>query len=169
MIKTGSKVHWWLVPCLVVNLVMSYQSLQTKWLWSYQTGFVPHGAFPIGFWDFVFGRPSILQLDSFAFPLHVQQVFFVDDGGSDGWKIVLRGEPQSCTVLSKVDGGPYLQVLQVSRDAKQHGLRDICTHTNNTTDTPMLAGCRVLIAENVSKALEVMEYDLHCVDNVTEL
>jgi hypothetical protein len=31
--------------------------------------------------------------DSFAFSLHVQQVFFVEEVDSHGWKVVLREEP----------------------------------------------------------------------------
>ena len=121
-----------------------------------------------GFALFKFDRLIPYSADSFAFPLHVQQVFFVDDGGNDGWKIVLRREPRGSRVLSRVDGGPDLQALQVGRDADHHGLSDICNDIDNTFGTPMLAGCQVLTAEDVSKALEVMEEDPHFEDNVDE-
>jgi hypothetical protein len=32
--------------------------------------------------------------DSFAFPIHVEQIFFVDDPSKLGWKVVLKNEPQ---------------------------------------------------------------------------
>ena len=58
-----------------------------------------------GFTIFEVDRLIPYSAYSFAFPLHMQQVFFLDDGGNDGWKIVLRRGPQSCRVPSKVDGG----------------------------------------------------------------
>ena len=98
--------------------------------------------------------------DSFAFPLHVQQGFFVDDGGNDGCI--------SCIILSKVDGGPHLQAVQIGTDVEYHGLKDICTNIDNTHGSHVLARCRVLIVEDVSKALEIMEEDPHCEDNFSE-
>ena len=92
--------------------------------------------------------------------------FFVDDGGNDGWKIVLRREPQTCRALSKVNKEPEMQTLQIGRDAKHHGLRDISTVIDIKPGTPTLTGCKVLTMENVNKALEVMEEDLDLQDNV---
>jgi len=48
MIKTCCKVHWWLTPFAVLNLVMPDQLLETKWRRSYRIVFcfpwsVPHG------------------------------------------------------------------------------------------------------------------------------
>ena len=42
---------------------------------------------------FKFDRLILYSTNSFAFPLHVQQAFYVDDKGNDGWKIILRREP----------------------------------------------------------------------------
>ena len=67
-----------------------------------------------------------------------------------------------------MDGGSYLQALQIGRDAKHHGRRDICIDIDNTYDIPILVGCRVLTAEDVSKALEVMKEDPYCKDNVAK-
>ena len=68
-----------------------------------------------GFTLFKFDRLIPYSTDSFAFPLRVQQVFFVDDGRNDGWKVVLRREPRGCRVMLRVDGGPDLQALQIGR------------------------------------------------------
>ena len=70
---------------------------------------------------------------------------------------------------SKVDARPDLQALQISRDAKHHGLRDICTDIDSTPGTHVSAGCKVSTAEAVSKTLEVMEEDPHRKNNVVEL
>ena len=54
------------------------------------------------------------------------------------------------------------------KDADHHGLSGICIDIDSTSGTPMLAGCKVLTVEDVSKALEVMEMDPHCEDNVAK-
>ena len=117
---------------------------------------------------FKLDRLIFYSANSFAFPLRVQQVVFVDDGGNDGWKILFQKEPQSCRVLSKVDGGPNLQALQIGRNAEHHGLRDMCYEIDNEPDTPVLAGCKVSTPEDVSNALKAVEEDPHCKDNVVE-
>ena len=38
----------------------------------------------------------------------------------------------------------------------------ICIDIDSTSDTPTLAGCKVLTAEDVSRALEMREEDPHC-------
>ena len=58
MTKIGSKMHWSLASFPVLNLIMSDYSLQTKWLRSYRTIFVPYRAVLMGFWDIVLDRPS---------------------------------------------------------------------------------------------------------------
>jgi hypothetical protein len=97
-----------------------------------------------GFALFKFDCLISYSTDSFAFPFHLQQIFFVDDGGNDGgndgWKIFLRREPRSCRVPSKVDGGPDLQALQIGRSSEHHGLGDLFIDINRAHDTPVLAG-----------------------------
>ena len=46
-------------------------------------------------WGFTlanFNRPVPFGLESFVFPMHVEQVFFVDTIEDPGWKLVLRKE-----------------------------------------------------------------------------
>ncbi len=119
-----------------------------------------------GFTLFKFDRLIPYSADSFAFPLHVQQVFFMDDGGNDGWKVVLRREPRGCRVLSRVDGGPDLQAVQIGRDTDHLG--DICIENDRSSHNPMLKGCKVLTAIDVSIALEIREEDPHREDNITK-
>ena len=61
MINIGKIVHWWLATFLVLNLVMSDQSLQTKWIWLYQTIIIPHIAFSMRFWGLVLDRLLTLR------------------------------------------------------------------------------------------------------------
>ena len=134
--------------------------------WEGRTG--PMKCDEYGFTLFKFDRLIPYSADSFAFPLHVQQVFYVDDGANDGWKVVLRREPRGCRVMSRVDGGPDLQALQIGRDADHHGLGDTCIDIDRSSQDLMLAGCKVLTAEDVSRALEVRGKDPHSEDNVVE-
>jgi hypothetical protein len=90
----------------------------------------------------------------------------VDDGANDGWKVVLRREPRGCRVISRVDGRPNLQALQIGRDADHHSLGGTGIDIDQSSQDPMLAGCKVLTLEDVSRTLEVRGEDLHSEDNV---
>ena len=59
-----------------------------------------------GFILFRFDRLIPYSMDSFAFLLHVQQVFFVDDEENIEWKIVSRQQPRGARVESR-DGGRH--------------------------------------------------------------
>ena len=58
----------------------------------------------------------------FAFPLHAQHVFFVDDVAHPGWKVVLRKEAQSVRVTSMAKGRPNLYCLSLRDNAETQGL-----------------------------------------------
>ena len=60
---------------------------------------------------------------SFAFPLHMQQVFFVDDVGNLQWKVVLQKEAQCTRVASKMEGRPGMLSLNPGKDEEHFGLR----------------------------------------------
>ena len=47
-----------------------------------------------------FDRLVSLSAESFAFLLHVEQVFFADDLNNHGWKVVLQKEPRGARVIS---------------------------------------------------------------------
>jgi hypothetical protein len=50
-----------------------------------------------------FDRLIPLLAKSFAFPLHVEQVFFADDLNNHGWKVVLQKEPKGVRIVSSKD------------------------------------------------------------------
>ena len=58
--------------------------------------------------------------------------------------------------------------MQIGRDTDHHGLGDICIENDRSSHNPMLEGCKVLTAEDASRALEIKEEDPHCEDNVAE-
>ena len=53
----------------------------------------------------------LLSAKSFAFPLHVEQVFFADDLNNHGWNVVLRKEPSGARVISTRDSIPDIRSL----------------------------------------------------------
>ena len=53
-----------------------------------------------GFTLIKFNRVIPYSANSFAFPLHVQQVFFVDDVENPEWKVVMRKEARGARVAS---------------------------------------------------------------------
>lgn len=99
-----------------------------------------------GFTLFRFDRLIPYSADSFAFPLHVQQVFFVDDEENIGWKIVLRRQPRGTRVESNAGGRHELQSVQIGRDEEHAGLRPEYTTVDRELDTPDLRGCTTLSA-----------------------
>jgi hypothetical protein len=69
-----------------------------------------------------FDRVIPYPSDSFVFPIHVEQVFFVDEVEKPDWKIVLLKDPKDTRVASEVDDRPELQYLTTGRDKEQLGL-----------------------------------------------
>ena len=63
--------------------------------------------------------------DSFAFPIHVEQVFFSNDPGSElGWKVVLKNEPRSRRVECAKDKMVEVPCLTLGNDSNYSGLAD---------------------------------------------
>ena len=71
MINIGGKMHWWLASFLVLNSVMSDQSLQTRLYGHIGQFFILYGAFPTRFWDLVLGCPLILHHSSLYLVIHM--------------------------------------------------------------------------------------------------
>jgi hypothetical protein len=113
-----------------------------------------------GFTLFRFDRLIPYSADSFAFPLHVQQVFYVDDEDNNGWKIVLRRQPRGARVESSDGGRNDLQSVQLGRVEEHVGLRPEYTTVEREPDTPELRRCRRLTTEDVNQALVASEEDV---------
>jgi hypothetical protein len=54
--------------------------------------------------------------DSFAFPIHVKEIFFVNDFCKLGWKVVPRNEPQGRHVEHEKNKGPNVNLLTIGSD-----------------------------------------------------
>ncbi len=54
--------------------------------------------------------------DSFAFPIHVEQIFLSDDLSKLGWKVVLKNEPQGRQVENAKGNGQKMKLLTIGND-----------------------------------------------------
>ena len=58
-----------------------------------------------------------MRPDSFAFPLHCQQVFFLDDSTRRGWKIVCRTDVRGRRrAMQRAQPGPSMVVVGNDND-----------------------------------------------------
>ena len=95
--------------------------------------------------------------DSFAFPLHAQQVFFVDDVAHPGWKVVLRKQPRSARVPCTAEGRPDLDCLRLQNDGDHRGLTAQDDIHDRVPTAPLLSNSRELSSNEVQRALEMEE------------
>ena len=110
-----------------------------------------------GFTLIKFDRVIPYSTDSFAFPLHVQQVFFVDDVENPEWKVVLRKEARGARVASSAQRRPEPLSLVLGRDEDYRGLRSNILNNGIQPCAPVLKGCTVLEAEDVHVAMQERE------------
>lgn len=110
-----------------------------------------------GFTLIKFDRVIPYSAESFAFPLHVQQVFFVDDVENPEWKVVLRKEARGARVASTAERRPETLSLVLGRDEDYRGLRSNILNDDVQPRAPVLEGCTVLEAEDVHVAMQERE------------
>ena len=110
-----------------------------------------------GFTLIKFDRIIPYSLDSFAFPLHMQKVFFVDDVENPEWKVVLRKEAWGASMASTAERWPETLSLVLGRDEDYRGLRSNTLNDNVQPRAPMLEGCTVLEDEDVHVEMQERE------------
>jgi hypothetical protein len=85
-----------------------------------------------------FDRLVPLSAKSFAFPLHVEQIFFVDDLNNNGWKVVLKKEPREARVVSSKDSMPDTGCLFLGNVEEHCGLVPSSLENDATPIDPIL-------------------------------
>ena len=70
-----------------------------------------------------FLQPLPFGPESFAFPMHVEQIFFADAREDPGWKVILRREVRSRRVHGNVGAFEDRGIFYVGEDVEQEGLR----------------------------------------------
>lgn len=70
--------------------------LQADWIKSTEQGRAAIKKDRLGFWSVLFNaRDRGPRLNPYVFPASISQVYFMDDGVHEGWKVVLRHDPRS--------------------------------------------------------------------------
>jgi hypothetical protein len=98
-----------------------------------------------------------LSAQSFAFPMHVQQVFFVDDTrGLRGWKVVLCKEPRGQRIQFTQGGNPKLTLFDLGNNSYHVDLRMIDHSQANVTPIP-LPNVDVLVGQLITSTQVLVE------------
>ena len=106
-----------------------------------------------------FDRLVPLSAESFAFPLHVEQVFFADDLNNHGWKVVLRKEARGARVVSSKDSMPDIGCLSVGNVQEHYGLVPASLEKDATPTDPILDEVVVLSSNEVIVALNTNDHE----------
>ena len=98
-----------------------------------------------------------LSAESFAFPLHVEQVLFVHDLNNHGWKVVLRKEPRGARVVSRKDSMPDIGCMSLGNIEEHCGLVWASLDNVATPINPILDEVVILSSDQVVVALNTYE------------
>jgi hypothetical protein len=110
-----------------------------------------------GFTIVNFDRLIPFSAQSFAFPLHIEQVFFAPDVAKCGWEVVLRKEPRGVRVFSKQQRTDEVQCIALGRTSDFPGLQVTAFQDDIVPRTPILGDAVEVGPGVVAKALECLE------------
>ena len=85
----------------------------------------------------------------FAFPLHVEQVFFTDDLKNHGWKVVTWKEPIESRVVSGKDSMSDIWCLSLGNIGEHCDLKPTSLEIDATPTDPILNEVVVLSSDEV--------------------
>ena len=117
-----------------------------------------------GFTTVNFERLIPYSAQSFAFPLHIEQVFFAPDVAKRGWEVVLRNEPRGVRLFSNHQLTDEVQCISLGRACDFPGLEATDLDSDLIPKTPILSDAVELAPEVVAKALERLRQDDTSVD-----
>jgi len=119
-----------------------------------------------GFTTVNFGRLIPYSAQSFAFPLHIEQVFFAPDVAKCGWEVVMRKEPRGVRSFSKHHRTEEVQCISLGRTCDFPGLEATGLHEDNIPKTPIMNGAVEIAPQVVAIALERLREDDTVVDDL---
>jgi len=100
-----------------------------------------------------------LSAESFAFPLHVEHVFFADDLNNHGWKVVLRKEPRGARVISTRDSIPDIGCLSLGNMGDHCRLKPTSLKNDTIPADLMLDEVVALSSDEVLAALNTDDHE----------
>jgi hypothetical protein len=110
-----------------------------------------------GFTTVNFERLIPYSAQSFAFPLHIEQVFFAPDVAKSGWEVVLRKEPRSVRIFSKRQRTDEVQCMALGRTSDFPGLQATGLYDDMVPKTPILDDAVEVSPGVVARALECLD------------
>ena len=119
-----------------------------------------------GFTTVNFDRLIPYSAQSFAFLLHIKQVFFAPDVAKRGWEVVLRREPRGVRLFSKHQITDEVQCISLGRTSDFPGLEATGLYEDLIPKTPILGDAVEVAPEVVAKALERLRQDDTSVDDL---
>ena len=102
----------------------------------------------------------------FAFPLHIEQVFFALDMAKRGWEVVLRREPRSVRSFSKHQLMEEVQCISLGRTCDFPGLEATSLDEDIILKISILGGAVEVAPEVVAKALKCLREDDTSIDDL---
>lgn len=97
-----------------------------------------------------------VHADSFAFPLHCQQVFFVDDPTRRGWKVICRRDVRGRRTAIQHQH-PVANLVAVGNDDDFEGLQPPLMKTEPTRHAAPVGGSYVTAATDTNGVAEIEE------------
>lgn len=91
---------------------------------------------------------------SFAFPFHIEQVFFAKDKTKHGWDIVLYKEPRGVRLFSKHQGTLEVDCISFGKTTNFHGLEATSLHEDLIPKIPILRDAVEVEPNVVATALQ---------------
>jgi hypothetical protein len=110
-----------------------------------------------GFTTVNFERLVPYSAQSFAFPFHIEQVFFAPDVARSGWEVVLRKEPRSVRIFSKQQRTDEVQCMALGRTSDFPGLQVTGLYDDMVPKTPILGDAVEVSPGVVARALECLD------------
>jgi hypothetical protein len=119
-----------------------------------------------GFTTVNFDRLIPYSAQSFAFPLHIEQVFFAPDVAKCGWEVVLRREPRGVRLFSNDQRADEVQCISLGTTSDFAGLQATCLYEDAIPKTPILGDAVEVAPEVVATALQRLRQDDIVVDDL---
>ena len=119
-----------------------------------------------GFTSVNFERLIPYSTQSFAFPLHIEQVFFAPDKTKQGWEVVLRKEPRGVRLFSEHHGPLEVECISLGKTTNFDGLQATGLFEDLIPKAPILCDVVEVQPNDVAIALQRLREDNIEVDDL---
>lgn len=107
-----------------------------------------------GFTSVNFEKLILYSAQSFAFPLHIEQLFFVPDMADCGWQVVLRKEPRGVRLFFQHQATLEVECISMGKTTDFHGLDATDLYEDLVPKTPIVYDAVEVEADVVATTLQ---------------